>query len=99
MLVLQYVEQKKKVQVIKWGGLLPVSSFGLRHCSDVAIRRAWCARQEERDFVGVPGKACSDRLPWVLYHDRGLFIMTKIAHSVSRQRLWCRDMELGSEGF
>ena len=63
MLVLQYVEQTEKVQMIKWGGLLPVSSFGLRHCSDVAIRRAWCARQEERARAGVPGKACSNRLP------------------------------------
>ena len=29
----------------KWGGLLPISNVGLRHCRGVAIGRAWRARQ------------------------------------------------------
>ena len=99
MLVLQYVEQKEKVQVIKWGGLLPILSFGSRHCSGVLTGRAWYERQEERTHASVTRKACSNRLPLALYRDRGLFVTTEMAHSVLQHRLWCRDRELGSKGF
>ena len=59
MLVLQYVEQKekKKVQVIKWGGLLPISSFGSRHYSGVATGKTWCVQQKNaraRPCLGRP---------------------------------------------
>ena len=33
MLILECVEQKKKCKGPKWGGLLPISSFGSWHCS------------------------------------------------------------------
>ena len=40
MLVLQNVEQKRKImQGIKWGGLLPISSFGSRHSR-------WCCNRK-----------------------------------------------------
>ena len=37
---------------------------------------------------GIPGKACRDRFPWVLCCDRGPLIMTEMAHSMSRHRIW-----------
>ena len=38
-----------------------------------------------RARVGVPGKACCERPPWVLYRDREFPIAIEMAHPVSRQ--------------
>ena len=38
MLILECVELKKEYRGPKWGGLLPISSLGSRHCSGVEIR-------------------------------------------------------------
>ena len=78
---------------IKWGGLLPISSFGSRHCRGVATVRATACKLGVLAHTteglhararGVPRKACRDRLPWVLCRDRGLLVATEMAHSVSR---------------
>ena len=37
MLILECVEQKKECRGPKWGGLLPISSLGSRHCRGVEI--------------------------------------------------------------
>ena len=36
MLILECVEQKKECRGPNWVGLLPISSYGSRHCSGVA---------------------------------------------------------------
>ena len=36
-------KKKKLVQGINWGGLLPISSLGSRHCNGVVTGRALCA--------------------------------------------------------
>ena len=79
--------------MIIWGGLLPISSFESRHCSGVATGRAWCARQEERARIGVPRKGP------VATSFLGCFVATETAHSVSQQRLWCRNRELAVRAF
>ena len=33
----------------------------------------------------MPGKACRDRLPWVLCRDKGPLVATEMAHLVLRQ--------------
>ena len=82
MLNLECVEQKKEYKGSKWGGLLPISSLGSQHCSGVTIggaQSAWC--------VLVLGKACCDRPPWVLSHDRGFPIAIEMARPVLQQRI------------
>ena len=79
MLILVCVEQKEKVQGVKWGGLLPISNFVSRYCSGIATggaRRALWAHLRVRLRTctsargGMPRKACRDRPLWVLCRDR-----------------------------
>ena len=79
MLILVCVEQKEKVQGVKWGGLLPISSFVSRHCSGVstggARRAPWaCLRIRPRTCTrarwAVPREACRDRPLLVLCRER-----------------------------
>ena len=97
MLILECVEQKKECRGPKWGGLLPISSLGSRHCSGVktggtvACTAGAPARTTEDPppppppppGSRVPGKAYHDRPPWVLYRDREFPVATEMTHPVS----------------
>ena len=106
MLILECVEQKKECKGPKWGGLLPISSLGSRYCSGVmtggpvACTEGVPTRMTEelcaRVHGGEPGKACRDRPPWALYHDREFPVATEKAILMLRQRLWCLDRVLGN---
>ena len=110
MLILKCVEQKKECKGPKWGGLLPISSLESRHCNDVTIgglaactagmRADTTEDLHARTWGAVPRKACHDRPPWVLCHDREFPVA--IESSLSRQRwiVLCRDRGLNvATGF
>ena len=92
MLILECVEQKKECRGQKWGGLLPISSLGSRHCSGVEIRGTMACtvgahvRTTEDPCMrgGVLGKAYLDRPPWVICRDKEFPVATEMAHPVSR---------------
>ena len=94
MLVLQYVEQKERVQGIKWGGLLPISSFGSQHCSGVVTGRACHAQQSACAHDRGPARTTKDlRARGGVCLGRsvatgflGCSVAIERAHSVSRQR-------------
>ena len=104
MLITECVEQKKKCKGQKWGGLLPISSLGSRHCSGVTLRgTAACmagapARMTKdlRAIAGVHRKVCRDMPPWLLCRDREFPVMTELAHPVSRQGFLMSRQGLGS---
>ena len=85
MLILECVE-KKMVQEIKWGGLLPISSFVSRHSIGVKKKRGAArtisAPLRITEDLQVLAQECQRRL--VSTDLLGFSIVTELAHPVSR---------------
>ena len=89
MLILECVEQKKECRGQKWGGLLPISNLGSRHCSGVATGRTMesmvgalaCTTEDPH----APARVCLGR--HVATSLLGCSVVIEMAYPLSRQRI------------